>query len=75
MSNECLGLVERESKQEGGKFEKRKKKKKKTKEKKLQRVREEAFRAVKAIYIEPLASRLPLVFQESNESYGEERDV
>jgi len=54
---------------------KREKEEKEAKEKELQRVREEAFRVIRAIYIEPFASRLPLVFQENNESYGEERDV
>jgi len=41
---------------------KRKKEKKEVKERKLQRVKEEVFRAIGIIYIEPLASRLPLVF-------------
>jgi hypothetical protein len=41
----------------------------------LQRVREEVFRAIGAIYIEPLASRAPLACRESSESFGEGRDV
>jgi hypothetical protein len=41
----------------------------------LQRVRDEAFRAMRAIYIEPFASRLPLEFQKRSENYGEEKDV
>jgi sortase (surface protein transpeptidase) len=53
---------------------KREKKDKEVKERELQRVREEAFGTIGAIYIESLASRLPLIFQEGNESYGEERD-
>ncbi len=41
---------------------KRKKEKKDAYERELQRVRKEAFRATRIIYIEPLASRLPPVF-------------
>ncbi len=41
----------------------------------MQRVREEAFRATRAIYIEPFASRSPLESQKKSESYGEEKDV
>ncbi len=36
---------------------------------------EETFRTIGAIYIEPLASRPPPIFRESNESSREERDV
>lgn len=41
----------------------------------MQRIRHEAFRTTRAIYIEPFASRVPLVFLESTKSYGEWRDV
>ncbi len=41
----------------------------------MQKVKEEAFRAIGVIYIEPFASRLPPVFWDNSESYGEERDV
>ncbi len=54
---------------------KRERKEKEVEERKLQRVKEEAFRTTGAIYIEPLASRLLPIFQESSESYGEERNI
>ncbi len=41
----------------------------------MQKVREEAFRATRTIYIERLASRLPPIFWESSESLGEEKNV
>jgi hypothetical protein len=41
----------------------------------LQKIREEIFRATKAIYIEPLASRPPFAFKESNESCENERNI
>jgi hypothetical protein len=41
---------------------KREKEDKKAKERELQKVREEAFRTIRTIYIEPFASRSPLVF-------------
>jgi hypothetical protein len=41
----------------------------------LYRVREKDFRAIGAIYIEPLASRLPLVFQERSVSSRKEKDI
>jgi hypothetical protein len=41
----------------------------------LQRVRKEAFKAIRAIYIEPLTSRQPPIFWESSESFREERDI
>ncbi len=50
-------------------------KKKKGNEKELQKVREEVFKTIRAIYIEPLASRAPPAFRESNESFGESRNV
>ncbi len=54
---------------------KRRRKDKKGEKREMQRVREEVFVATTVIYIEPLASRPPLVFWENNESYGEEKDV
>jgi hypothetical protein len=42
---------------------------------KLQIIKGEVYRAIRAIYIEPLASRPPPTFQESSESFGEERNV
>ncbi len=48
---------------------------KKAEKKELKKVKEEAFRAIGAIYIEPLSSRPPLVFWKSSESYGEEKNV
>jgi hypothetical protein len=53
----------------------RKRKEKKAKERESYRVKDEAFRVTKEIYIEPLASRPPPVFQESNESSGKRRDM
>ncbi len=43
--------------------------KKKTKEKELQKIKEEFFRTTKAIYITSLASKPPLEFHESSESF------
>ncbi len=48
---------------------------KKGNEKELQKVRKEVFKTIKAIYIEPLASRAPPTFCESSESFGESRNV
>ncbi len=53
----------------------RKKEKKNTKERELQRVRNEVFKVIKTIYIEPLALRPPFEFLESSESFGESKDV
>jgi len=69
--NECLESVEKESKKEGGRVEKTKRKERR----KGKKILEEAFRTIGAIYIEPLASRPPPIFRESNESSREERDV
>ncbi len=41
----------------------------------MQRVGEEVFRAPKAIYIKPFASRPPFAFSESRDSFGEGRYV
>jgi hypothetical protein len=41
----------------------------------LQRIRKEAFKTTKTIYTEPFTSRSALVFWESSESYGEERNI
>jgi hypothetical protein len=41
----------------------------------LQRIRELVFGTTRVIYIEPFASRLPLAFQKSSESFGEEGNV
>jgi hypothetical protein len=54
--NECLGFVERENKQEGGRIKKIKRREHVEKEHYI--IREEAFRATSTIYIKPLASRL-----------------
>jgi hypothetical protein len=51
------------------------KKEKEGEERELQRVKKEDPRTTSVIYIEPLASRPPPIFQENSESYGEERDV
>jgi hypothetical protein len=45
----------------------KRKKKKDVEERELQKVKEEAFEATETIYIKPLASRLPPIFQESSE--------
>ncbi len=44
---------------------------KERKERELQRIRDEVFKAIGATHIKPLASRPPLVFQESNEIFKE----
>jgi hypothetical protein len=44
----------------------------------LKKIREETFRATRVIYIELFASRLPHVFQDNSESFGErniEREI
>jgi hypothetical protein len=43
-------------------------KEKEREETNLQKIRDEVFRAIGAIYIEPFASRPPHAFQESSES-------
>ncbi len=66
-------LRERASKREENLI--REREKKEAKEGELQRVKQEVFRATKAIYIEPRTSRSPPIFQESNESSREGRNV
>ncbi len=58
----------------GGKIKKTNRRKKKE-EKKLHKMRKEVLKATKLIYIEPLTSRSPLAFQESNKSSKEEKNV
>ncbi len=41
----------------------------------MQRVKEEVFRAIGAIYIKPFISKLPLAFCENSENYGKIIDV
>jgi len=50
-------------------------KEKKKEEKKPQKIREEVIKLIGTFYIELLTSRPPPTFQESNESFGEERNV
>ncbi len=74
--NECLRSVERKQAKKRKIWENNEKRKKKREEKKLQIIKEEVFRATKAIYIVPLASRLTTpTFQESNKNSIEERNV
>lgn len=53
----------------------REREEKEAKEGKLYKIKEEIFRATRAIYIEPLASRPPPIFWKSNESFRGGRDV
>ncbi len=41
----------------------------------MERVREEVFRVIKTIYIEPLALTPPFEFLESSESFGKSKNV
>ncbi len=68
--NEAMNVVGKENKK-GGKVEKTKIRQRR----KGKKIVEEAFRTIGAIYIEPLASRPPLIFRESNESSRDERDI
>jgi hypothetical protein len=65
-----MNVVGKENKK-GGKVEKTKIRQRR----KGKKIVEEAFRTIGAIYIEPLASRPPLIFRESNESSRDERDI
>ncbi len=47
---------------------KRQREEKEGEERELQRVKEEAFKTIGAIYIEPLTSRSPPIFQKNNEN-------
>ncbi len=44
-------------------------------ERELKKIKEEVFTVIESIYIEPLVSRPPPSFGESNESSREERDL
>jgi hypothetical protein len=53
----------------------KRKKEGKRQKKELHIIKKEVFRTTITIYIELLASKLPLAFCESNESFGETRDT
>jgi hypothetical protein len=40
-----------------------------------QKIKEEVLKTIGTFYIEPLASRPPLAFQENNKSFGEEINI
>lgn len=70
--NESLGLVERERASKREAKLKGRREEKEGEARKLDRIKEEAFKATSEIYIEPFASRAPPVFWENNEIFGEE---
>ncbi len=53
----------------------RRKQEGKKQKKELHIIEKEVFRTTRIIYIELLASRLPLAFCESNESFGKTKDT
>ncbi len=74
--NECPRSVERKQAKKRKIWGNNEKRKKEREEKKLQRIKKEVFRAIKAIYIEPFASRLTApTFQESSKNSREEKNI